>query len=238
MSGLWPVAYRVLLGLRGDRRTLGLVLVVPAFLVYLVGEVFPRPEPIAPILLAVFVFFLTYLLTSIGFLRERTAGTLSRVLVAPVSRFDIVGGYVLGFGVLATVQAGVLLVAGVVFLEVEFTHGVWAFVLLELLGAATALGLGVVLSLFAETEFQAVQFIPLVITPQVILGGTIRPVDELVWYLEYPARVMPITYLVRGMEYVVVGEGDVTRFWTAVVVLSVFSVVALAAAVIVLKRAR
>lgn len=238
MRGALPVARRLLLGLRGDRRTVALVVVVPAFLLYLFGEVFARPEPVAPILLAVFVFFLTYLLTAVGFLRERTAGTLGRVLAAPVSRAGLVLGYVLGFGALAAVQSLVLLAAGVVFLDVEFAHGVVPFVLLELLGALTALGIGVLLSLFAESEFQAVQFIPVVITPQVLLGGTFAPVESLAWYLEYPARAMPITYLISGMEYVVLGRGDAGEFRVAVAVLAAFSVASVALAGVVLRRAR
>jgi ABC-2 type transport system permease protein len=93
------------------------------------------------------------------------------VLVAPVSRNGLVLGYVIGFGVLAVLQAVVLLGAAVYLLDVSFKHGVVLFLLVELLSALTALGIGIVLSLFAENEFQAIQFIPVVITPQVILGG-------------------------------------------------------------------
>lgn len=238
MNGSLAVARRLLVGLRGDRRTLALVAVVPAFVVYLVSEVFPRPEPVAPILLGVFVFVLTYVLTAVGFLRERTEGTLERVLVTPVSRTGLVLGYVLGYGVLAAVQAAVLLVAAVVFLGTEFANGVWLFVLVELLGALSALGLGVLLSLFAETEFEALQFIPAVITPQVILGGTFLPVAELPWYLEYPARAMPVTYLIEAMEYVVLDEGSPGEFGVAVGALVAFTVAAVVVAGAVVGRVR
>ncbi|PSQ18928.1 ABC transporter permease [Halobacteriales archaeon QS_8_69_26] len=224
------------MGLRGDRRTLGLVLVVPAFVVWLFGEVFGNPEAVAHVLLGVVVFFLTYLLTAVGFLRERTAGTLERVLVAPVSRSGLVTGYVLGFGLLATVQSLVLLGAAVGFLEVTFEHGVGLFLLVELLGATTALGIGIVLSLFAENEFQAIQFIPVVITPQVILGGTFVPVEDLAWYLEYPARLMPVTYLIQGMEYVVLGRGEAADLWVAVGALAAFSVASVGLAVALVRR--
>jgi len=237
MRGAYPVARRLLLGLRGDRRTLALVVVVPAFIIWLLSEVFARTEPVAPILLGVFVFFLTYLLTAVGFVRERTGGTLDRVLAAPISRSGLVMGYVLGFGVLATVQSLVLLASAVVFLEVSFAHGVGLFVLVELLGALTALGLGVLLSLFADTEFQAVQFIPVVISPQVILGGTFRPVSELPWYLEWPARAMPVTYLIDAMEYVVLDEGGAESFAVALGALVAFGTVAVAVAGLVVRRA-
>jgi ABC-2 type transport system permease protein len=237
MNGALPVARRLLLGLRGDRRTLGLVVVVPAFIIWLLSEVFTATEPVAPILLGVFVFFLTYMLTAVGFLRERTAGTLDRVLVAPVSRGGLVVGYVLGFGALAAVQAVVLLGSAVYFLNVTFEHGVALFFLVELLSALSALGIGIVLSLFADNEFQAIQFIPVVISPQVILGGTFLPVDQLPWYLEYPARVMPVTYVIEAMQYVVNGTGDAGEFRVVLAVLLGFGVAAVGVAGVVVRRA-
>lgn len=237
MRGALTVAWRILLALRGDRRTLGLVVVMPAFIIYLLGEVFPVAEPVAPIILGIFVFLLTYILTAIGFLRERTAGTLERVLVSPISRTGLVVGYVLGFGVLATIQSLVLLGAGVVFLGVEFEHGVGLFFLVELLGAMTALGLGIVLSLFARNEFQVLQFMPTVIAPQVILGGTFLPVEELPLYLETPARLMPVTYLIQGMNYVVLGVGTSSELWTAVAALAAFTVASVTVSWAVVRRA-
>lgn len=238
MRGAVPVSRRLLLTVRADRRTLGLVIVVPVFLIWLFSEVFPRPEPVAPILLGVFVFFLTYLLTAIGFLRERTAGTLDRVLASPVSRTGLVLGYVGGFGILAVIQSAVLLFAAVVFLDVSFEHGVGLFFLVELLGALTALGLGILVSLFAENEFQAIQFIPIVITPQVILGGTFLPVEQLPWYLEYPAWMMPITYIIEAMNYVILGQDGVVGFRPAMLVLAGFGAAAILVAGGVVRRAR
>lgn len=232
-----PVADRILRTLRGDRRTLAMVVALPVFIVSLMSEVFPDAEPVAPPLLAVFVFFLTYQLTAIGFLRERTAGTLDRVLVAPISRTGLVLGYVLGYGVLATVQSLVLLVAAVHFLGVSFANGVALFVAVELLGALTALGVGVTLSLFADNEFQAMQFIPAVITPQIILGGTVLPVSELPTYLEIPARLMPVTYLVQAMEYVVLDQGTAGEFRVAIAALTAFGALAVGAAGVVVRRA-
>jgi len=237
LHGTLPVAGRILRSLRGDRRTLALVAVVPVFLLFLLSEVFPRPKPVAPVLLGVFVFFLTYLLTAIGFLRERTAGTLDRVLVSPISRGGLVLGYLLGYGALAVVQSVVLLGAAVVFLDVTFTHGVALFLAVEILGAFTALGLGVLLSLFAQNEFQAIQFIPVVITPQVILGGTFLPVSELPAYLRYPALLMPITHLVDAMEYVVLGVGDRGDLLVAVGALAGFATLAVVTAAVVIRRA-
>ncbi|MFB6253162.1 MAG: ABC transporter permease [Halobacteriaceae archaeon] len=117
-------------------------------------------------------------------LHDWYAGTLERILVAPVTRSGIVIGYVLGYGVLATIQSLVLLGAAIEFRNVEFAYDIGLFFLVELLGALTALGIGIVLSLFAENEFQAIQFIPMVIMPQAIIGGTFLPIDQLPTYLE------------------------------------------------------
>jgi ABC-2 type transport system permease protein len=238
LSGATPVARRLLLSLRGDRRTLALVVVVPAAFVWLFAEVFPAAayESVAPVLLGVFVFFLTYLLTAVGFLRERTAGTLDRVLVSPASRGGIVVGYLLGYGVLAVGQSLVLLASAVVFLEVSFANGVHLFVLLELLGALSALGIGVVLSLFAESEFQAIQFVPVVVSPQVILGGTFAPVETLPTGLEELARVLPVTYLVDGMRYVLQGDGTAGEFRLAVGVLVAWTVGSVTLAALLVRR--
>lgn len=236
MSGVWPITRRILRSIRGDRRTLGLVAVVPAFIVYLMSETFADPQRVAPPVFAVLVFLLTYLLTAIGFLRERRAGTLERILVAPISRTSIVVGYILGYGILATLQAVVLLVASILFLDLTFAHGIGYFFALELLGALTAIGIGFLLSVFASNEFQAIQFIPLVITPQVLLGGTFLPVERLPIYLRIPATAMPITYLIDGMEYVILGVGHAEDFWIAMAVLVEFTVLAIGVSRLVVER--
>jgi ABC-2 type transport system permease protein len=227
ITGIWSVTRRILVSIRGDKRTAALVILVPGFLVYLVSESFVNPNEVAAPVLAVFVFTLTYLLTAIGFLRERQVGTLERVLVAPVSKASIVLGYILGYGVLAAVQVLVLLVATVVFLEVDFTHGIGSFFILELLGALTAVGVGILLSLFAQNEFQAMQFIPLVITPQILLSGAFIPVEELPVYLRIAAYAMPLKYLIDGMDYVLLGVGHGKDYWIAVVILFEFTVLAI-----------
>lgn len=238
MNGITPVAGRILRTMRGDTRTLGLVFVLPAFIVFLLSEVFPSPRPptVAPVILAVVVFFLTYMLTAIGFLRERTAGTLERVLVAPISRTGLVLGYVLGYGCLAVVQSVVLLGAAVMFLDVSFELGAGIVLVVELLAALTALGTGIVLSLFADTEFQAIQFIPLVITPQVLLGGTFLPVEDLPVYLEWPARAMPLTYVIEAMDYAVTGRGTLEEFLLATAILGGFAVLSVLLAASIVRR--
>ena len=108
--------------------------------------------------------------------------------------------------------------------------------LVALLGALTALGIGIVLSVFAENEFQVQQFMPLVIAPQVILGEVFVPVEELAWYLEYPARTVPVTYIVRGLEYAVLGRGDAGEFRVVVAALAVFAAASILLAAGVVRR--
>jgi ABC-2 type transport system permease protein len=236
MREAFVVSGRILRSVRGDPRTLALVLVVPAVIVYLFSEVFADPVSVAPVLLATFVFVFTYVLTAIGFLRERQSGTLERVLVSPISRLSLVLGYVTGYGILATVQSLVLLGASIYFLDLTFEHGVTLFIVVELLGALSALGIGILLSLFANSEFQALQFIPLVISPQILLGGTFLPVEDLPIYLELPARAMPMTYVIQAMNYVVLDVGTVDDLWIAAAALVLFSELSILAADALIRR--
>lgn len=244
MSGSLAVATRVLRSVRGDRRTLGLVFGAPILLIWLFSEVFAvvPPEgfdlgPAKAAMMAVFVFLLTFLLTAVGFLRERQMGTIERVFASPASRWGVVLGYVLGFGVLALVQAVVLLAAGAWFLDLTFENGVALFFALELLGALTALGLGIVVSLFARNEFQVLQFIPLVITPQVILGGVFVAVEALPLYLEIPALLFPLTYLLDGMNYAILGVGETSALFAAVGVLVGYVFLSIGASAVAMRRA-
>ena len=145
-------------------------------------------------------------------------------------------GYVLGFGVLAALQTLVQVGAVAVFLEVTFEHSVALVVLIALMGALTALGIGIVLSLFAESEFQVQQFLPLVIAPQVMLGEVYVPIEEIPWYLAYPARLMPVTSIVGGLEYAVLGRGDAGEFRVAVAALATFAAASILLAATVVRR--
>jgi len=243
MRGTLAVASRVLQSIRGDRPTLALVLGVPIFIIFLFSRILDEvpagginTDFIRPILLGFFVYFLTYVVTAIGFLRERQTGTLERVLASPVTRSGLVLGYLLGYGALVTVQAAVLLGSGVFFLGIKFQHGIGFFFGLELLGAFSALGLGIFASLFAKNEFQVLQFIPLLIAPQAILGGVFVPIEALPVYLEVPARAFPLTYLLKGMNYVVLGHGTSQDALLAVAVLAGYTLVTLLLAALMVRR--
>jgi ABC-2 type transport system permease protein len=182
-------------------------------------------DHLAPVFLGFFAYFFVYILTGISFLRERIGGTLERLLATPVSRSEIVLGYSLGFGLFATIQVVVLL--GWTLLDVRvpgvgrvpaFSLGLavpvagsplLAFLVVILL-ALGAVSLGILLSTFARTELQVVQFIPLVIVPQALLSGVLFPVSSMPDILQAIARVLPLTYATDGLRQVVIRGADLT----------------------------
>jgi ABC-2 type transport system permease protein len=180
-------------------------------------------DAFAPALVGFVVFFLIFILTGISFLRERIGGTLERLLATPVRRLEIVFGYSFGFAIFATLQVALILtfVLGTINLDlpdplpdINFGLGVpiagspvLAFVITLLLALA-AVNLGIFLSTFARTEFQILQFIPLVVVPQALLAGIIWPVESLPGLLQPIARVMPMTYGIDGLREVLIkGSG-------------------------------
>jgi ABC-2 type transport system permease protein len=176
-------------------------------------------DAFAPALVGFVVFFLVFILTGISFLRERVGGTLERLLATPVRRQEIVLGYSAGFGIFATLQVALVLlfVLGTIHIaaigplpEINLGLGVTsagppllAFVITLLL-ALSAVNLGIFLSTFARTEFQILQFIPLIIVPQVLLSGIFWPVASLPGILPAISRLMPMTYGIEGLREVLI----------------------------------
>lgn len=242
MKGTLVVAGRVLRSLAGDRSTAAFVIGAPLLILFLFGEVLDEvgggvdAAVVKPALMGIFVFTFTYALTGVGFLRERQNGTLERILAGPLPRTSLVTGYLLGYGLAALVQASVILGAGVWFVDITFEHNVGAFYAVELMAALTALGLGILVSTLARSEFQVVQFIPLLIAPQIILGGVFVSVERLPVYLEVVARVMPLTYILEAMNYLVLDRGGLEDLWVAFLVLTGMTLAALGGAVLTLRR--
>jgi ABC-2 type transport system permease protein len=180
-------------------------------------------DVLAPVFLGYFAYFFVFILTGISFLRERIGGTLERLLATPVTRGEIVLGYSLGFGIFATIQVVVLIVFALMAIDVPALGPIPAFtiglgvgstgspILLFLLALLLALGaviLGIFLSTFARTELQVIQFIPIVIVPQGLLGGIFWPVEQLPDILQPVARVLPVTYAVDGLREVMLRGAD------------------------------
>lgn len=199
-------ARRVLTQLRRDHRTLAMLLVVPLVLLtllrYLFAETPQRFDAVGAPLLALFPFIVMFLVTSVAMLRERTSGTLERLLSMPVGKADLIAGYALAFGLVAGVQTtlAAALVLGPLGLDVRGRAGavIGIAVLTALLGTA----LGLLLSAFARTEFQAVQFLPAVVLPQLLLCGLFGARDAMARPLELLSDVLPLTYAVQGMQRV------------------------------------
>jgi len=156
------------------------------------------------------VFFLVFVITSVAFLRERAQGTLERLMASPLRRGEIVLGYMLGFTTVALVQGLIVLLFCLYVLRVHNAGNVALIFLLEALMAVAAVNLGIFLSMFARTEFQAVQFIPIVIVPQVMLSGILFPVSTEPGPLQYLSNVLPLTYAVYGLRDVMIKGADLT----------------------------
>ena len=159
------------------------------------------------------LFFLVFVVTIVSFLRERSQGTLERLMASPLRRGEIVVGYMVGFTILALVQAVEVLLFSLYVLKVHNQGNVLLIFGFETLMALSAVNLGIFLSMFARTEFQAVQFIPLVIVPQVLLCGILFPVSTEPKPLQYISDVLPLTYAVNGLRDVMLKGADLT--WPA-----------------------
>ncbi|MBJ7597480.1 ABC transporter permease [Candidatus Nephthysia bennettiae] len=156
------------------------------------------------------VFLLVFVVTCVSFLRERSQGTLERLMASPLRRAEIVVGYMLGFTVLALVQCAEVLIFSLYVLKVHNSGSVLLIFAVETLLALSAVNLGIFLSMFARTEFQAVQFIPLVLAPQILLGGVIFPVSAEPRWLQAVSSVLPLTYAVDGLRNVMLKGADLT----------------------------
>lgn len=192
------VMIRVLRQLRHDRRTLVLVLLVPPILLWLVSQIFDEtPETfrrVGPMMLGIFPFILMFLITSIATLRERTQGTLDRLMVSPLGRGDLMTGYALAFLVVTLVQALLTVTVGVGLLGIPNNGTIVSVFVLVLLLALLGITMGLFLSAFARTEFQAVQFLPAAVLPQIFFAGLLVPVDRMPAWLQAVAYAMPLRY--------------------------------------------
>jgi ABC-2 type transport system permease protein len=213
----FATADRVLRQVRHDPRTIALLVVVPCVLIGLLAWVYdgtPVFDRIGAPLLGVFPFVVMFLVTSVATLRERQSGTLERLLTMPLGKGDLIGGYALGFGLLAVVQALAASGFAVWVLGLDVVGPVWLLVLVATVDALLGTTLGLLVSAFARSEFQAVQFMPAFVLPQFLLCGLLTPRDRLPGALEAVSNVLPLSYAVDGMgtlATVADGTGDVLQ---------------------------
>jgi len=189
-------------------------------------------------LIGLVVFFLVFVVTSVSFLRERTQGTLERLMATPLRRAEIVVGYMIGFTVLALVQSAEVLLFTLYALKLYNAGNVWLIFLMAMLMAIAAVNLGIFVSMFARTEFQAVQFIPLVIVPQFFLSGILVPVATEPGWLQAISKVLPLTYAVDGLRAVMIRGAGISSsaLQLDLVVVAGFCVLVVVLASLTLRR--
>jgi ABC-2 type transport system permease protein len=224
---------RILNQLRHDRRTIALLIVVPVVLLALIYFMYDEQPPvfnrIALIMLGIFPFVIMFLITSIAVLRERTSGTLERLFTTPLGKLDLLFGYGLAFGLVAAVQG--VVAAGFAYwvLGMQTLGSGGYVVLIAVANAVLGVALGLLASAFARTEFQAVQFMPLFVVPQILLCGLFVARDQMVGWLEAISNVLPMTYAVEALMEVGANVEATSTMWRDLAI--VFGVVALALAV-------
>lgn len=194
-------------------------------------------DVIGPILVGFFVFFFVFLISGIALLRERTTGTLDRLMATPIRRHNIVFGYLMGYGIFAVIQTIIVVFYSVKVLNITLAGSIWYVILINLLLALVALSLGILLSAFANSEFQMMQFIPIVVIPQVFFAG-ILPVDGMEKWLQVIAKFMPMYYggdALRAVMYKGLGWCSIEN---DLLILVGFAVVFIILNVFVLKKYR
>ena len=235
------LARRVIQQLTRDHRTLGLILVVPVVVMTLIGYSLPDRNllnAVAPALLAMMAFFMSFLLTGISFLRERSQGTMERLMASPVSRLDIVLGYLLGFLVFALIQTLIIFFFTIYVFDVPYQGALWEILIFQLAVVVGAVTLGIFISTFARNEFQMIQFIPLIILPQVFLSGILWPVSQMSGFLQGLSNFLPLKYSVEGLRDIMLGGKGLGDVGIDLAVLAGFAVLTSLLAASSIKRGR
>jgi len=231
---------RVLRQLRHDHRTVGLILFVPCILVTLFKYVFNDETTafnnLAPLILGIFPFTVMFVVASVAMLRERTAGTLERLMTLPMSRLDLLLGYALAFALLGLIQSILASTVTLGLLDVTVKAGTLPLLVTAVLTGLLGMALGLFTSAFARNEFQAVQFLPAFVLPQLLICGLFVDRDKMAPFLDWLSGVMPLTYSVDAMK-------NITQHtdWTGdlihdLIVISLFAIAALIAGAATLRR--
>jgi len=233
-------AGRVLNQLHHDRRTLALILVVPPVLITILKYVFEDQEQLfsglAPMILGIFPLVIMFLVTSIATLRERSTGTLDRLMTMPISKLDFVFGYALAFSALAFLQACIASLVVLGLLDVTVLGGTLPVLVTAVLSAFLGTTLGLFVSAFATSEFQAVQFMPAIIMPQLLTCGLFVAREHMAAPLQWFANVMPLTYSVDAMKEVTLRAAWTGRLTRDLLVVVGFGVAALVLGAVTIRR--
>ena len=234
------VATRVLTQIRRDHRTAAMLLVLPCLLMTLLWWMFVDSpvqffDQLGPGLLAMFPFIIMFLVTSVTTLRERSSGTLERLLAMPMGKLDFLLGYAIAFGVVAAIQSALAVALSVGLLGLDVQGPVWLLTVVAIADAVLGSALGLFVSAFATTEFQAVQFMPAFVVPQILLCGLFIPREQLPPVLEAISNVLPLSYATDAMKTLSTtsATGEV---WQDVAIVAAFALAALGLGAATLRR--
>ena len=233
-------ARRVLNQLRRDPRTVALLFVVPAVLLSLLRWMLTNQranfDHIGAPVLAIFPFVVMFVVTSVATLRERTTGTLERLLTMPIHKLDLLLGYAIAFGAVAVVQVGISASLALGPLGLHVAGAGWLLFVVGVLDALLGMALGLFLSAFARTEFQAVQFMPAVVFPQLLLCGLLTPRHSMDAALRTISDLLPLTYAIDAMQRVTRATGVSHGIAIDLVVVAATTVAALVLGAATLRR--
>lgn len=200
------------------------------------GEQFDTMDYIAPVYIAILGMFFVFLLACISFLRERAQGTMERLAATPASRFEIVLGYMLGLGLFGVIQVAVILFFTVWVIGIHYNGSLALILLIIAIMAVVGVILGILASAFARTEFQVLQFIPLIILPQVLLGGTFWAVADMPAYLKPFAYMMPIYYANIALRDVMLKGCGLAEIWPNLAILAGYGIVLVILSALMMRR--
>jgi ABC-2 type transport system permease protein len=234
---IWAVARRILSQLRHDPRTIALMILAPCLLMTILKYVYQNQTPVfqhvAGVLLGIFPMLVMFLITSVATLRERTSGTLERLLILPITKLEFILGYASAFGIAALLQAVVVSSVALGPLGLKIAGSQVMLIVVAIVDALLGMSLGIFVSSFAKTEFQAVQFLPALLFPQLLLSGLLAPRDSMPSILRVFSDYLPLTYAVDATDKIIVGQGSLVRdFW----LLALFLIGLLGAGALTLKR--
>ncbi len=202
------------------------------------GPEYTQTDALAPLLVGVFAFFFVFLLTAVSFLRERSQGTLERLRVSPLSKTELVLGYVLGFTLFALIQSLIILLFVIYVLRVHYTGNLGLLFLVTVALTVGGVNMGIFASAFARNELQVIQFIPLLIVPQILLGGLFFPVATLPVVLKQIAYVFPLTYANFALKGVMLKGDGLPTIWPDLLFLVAFAALMVAGASLSLRQDR
>jgi ABC-2 type transport system permease protein len=236
----FATAHRVLAQLRHDRRTVALIVALPALELTLLRFVLDADSAVfdrwAVPLLGVFPLITMFLVTSVAMLRERTSGTLERLLTTPIHKLDLLLGYGLAFALAATAQAVVTCGVAYGLLGLETPGSAWLVVAIAVANALLGMALGLFTSAFARSEFQATQLLPAVVVPQLLLCGLIWPRNKMAPALEAISNVLPMTYTINALTEVATHGAATAALWRNLSIVTLTAITALLLGALTLRR--